>query len=94
MLLDEPGSDLPGLVREECRDLLAQIGEKTVRIQTKTRRVKEVAAETDTTRRLQMMPRVGPIVALAVEAFTPAMASFKRGRDFAGSSPSHRFRLQ
>ena len=25
----------------------------------------------------------GPIVALAVEAFAPAMASFKRGRDFA-----------
>lgn len=83
VLLDEPNSDLPGLVREECRDLLAQICEKTVRIQAKTRRIKEVAAETDTTRRLQTMPGVGPIVALAVEAFAPAMASFKRGRDFA-----------
>ena len=54
-----------------------------MRIQAKTGRIKEVAAETDTTRRLQTMPGVGPIVALAVEAFAPAMASFKRGRDFA-----------
>lgn len=83
VLLDESGSDLPGLVREECRDLLAQICEKTVRIQAKTRRIKEVAAETDATRRLQTMPGVGPIVALAVEAFAPAMASCKCGRDFA-----------
>ncbi len=42
-----------------------------------------MAAETDMTRRLQTMPGVGPIPALAVEAFAPAMASFKRGRDFA-----------
>jgi transposase len=35
------------------------------------------------TRRLQTMPGIGPITALAVEAFAPAMTSFKRGRDFA-----------
>ncbi len=29
------------------------------------------------------MPGVGPLTALAVEAFAPDMASFKRGRDFA-----------
>ncbi|AWI62525.1 IS110 family transposase [Sinorhizobium fredii] len=82
-LLDESNSDLPGLVREECRDLLAQICEKTVRIEVKMKKIKVVAAETDATRRLQTMPGVGPITALAVEAFAPAMASFKRGRDFA-----------
>lgn len=82
-LLDESNSDLPSLVREECRDLLAQIGEKTVRIEAKMKKIKEVAAETDATRRLQTMPGVGPITALAVEAFAPAMASIKRGRDFA-----------
>ncbi|THK33339.1 IS110 family transposase [Ensifer sp. MPMI2T] len=82
-LLDESNSDLPGLVREECRDLLAQICEKTARIEAKMKRIKVVAAETDATRRLQTMPGVGPITALAVEAFAPAMASFKRGRDFA-----------
>jgi transposase len=63
--------------------LPTQIGEKTVRIEAKTKKIKEVAAETDMTRRLQTMPGIGPITALAVEAFAPAMTSFKRGRDFA-----------
>lgn len=29
------------------------------------------------------MPGVGPITAVAIEAFAPAMTTFKRGRDFA-----------
>ena len=33
------------------------------------------------TRRLQSMPGVGPILSLAIEAFAPAMESFRRGRD-------------
>jgi transposase len=35
------------------------------------------------TRRLQTMPGIGPITAMAVEAFAPPMSTFKRGRDFA-----------
>ena len=34
-------------------------------------------------RRLQTMPGVGPITAMAVETFAPPMAVFRRGRDFA-----------
>jgi transposase len=83
VILDEPNSDLPGLVREECHDLLEQIAEKTVRINIKTERIKSLAAETDTARRLQTIPGVGPLTALAVEAFAPDMASFRCGRDFA-----------
>lgn len=45
--------------------------------------LKTVAAESETARRLQSMPGVGPLTALAVEAFAPDMAQFKRGRDFA-----------
>jgi transposase len=82
-ILDEPHSDLPVLVREECRDLLAQIAEKTARIDARTDRIKALAAETGTARRLQTMPGIGPITALAVEAFAPEMAQFRRGRDFA-----------
>ncbi len=81
-ILDDPGCDLLDLVREECHDLLDQISEMTVRIGAKTKRVKLLAAETDVARRLQTMPGVGPIIALAVEAFAPDMACFKRGRDF------------
>lgn len=82
-ILEEPNSELPDLVREECHDLLEQISEKTVRIEAKTGKLKTLAARTDTARRLQTMPGVGPLTALAVEAFAPDMKSFKRGRDFA-----------
>ena len=82
-LVEDETSDLPALIREEGRDLAAQIAEKTDRIDAKTKALKELAAGTDTARRLQTMPGVGPLTAVAVEAFAPDMAQFKRGRDFA-----------
>ena len=82
-LVEDETSDLPALFREEGRDLAAQIAEKTDRIDAKTKALKELAAGTDTARRLQTMPGVGPLTAVAVEAFAPDMAQFKRGRDFA-----------
>lgn len=80
---EEPPSNLPLLLREECRDLLVQIAEKTARIDEWTGRIKALAAETDTARRLHTMPGVGPVTALAVKAFAPEMGQFRRGRDFA-----------
>jgi transposase len=82
-ILDEPNSDLPELMREECGDLMKQIAEKTVRINARTAKIKALAAEADTARRLQTIPGVGPLTALAVEAFAPPMESFRCGRDFA-----------
>jgi len=82
-LIEDPTCDLPALITAECHDLLAQIAEKTDRIDAKTKALKELAAGTDTARRLQTMPGVGPLTALAVEAFAPDMAQFKCGRDFA-----------
>lgn len=82
-LLAEPHSNLPNLVAEECRDLIDQIAEKTARIESKTKKAKELAAKTDTARRLQTMPGIGPLTALAIEAFAPEMSAFKNGRDFA-----------
>ena len=79
----DPECTLPALIVAECQDLLAQIAEKTERIDAKTKSLKSLAAETDTTRRLQTMPGVGPLTALAVDAFAPDMAQFKCGRDFA-----------
>ena len=64
-ILNAPNSDLPDLMREECRDLLEQIAEKTVRIDTRTGKIKALAAEADTARRLQTIPGVGPLTALA-----------------------------
>jgi transposase len=71
------------LLREECHDLLEQIAEKTVRINAKTDKIKALAAGADTARRLQTVPGVGPLTALAFEAFAPPTGSFKCGRDFA-----------
>jgi len=78
-ILEEPGSDLPSIVREECRDLMAPIPEKTIRIQARTKAVKRFADSSDTARRLQTMPGVGPLTALAAEAFAPGMRSFRCG---------------
>jgi transposase len=82
-VLVTPNSDLPQLVREECQDLIDQISEKTARIDAKTKKAKKLSLVTDTARRLQTMPGVGPQTALAISGFAPPMESFKRGRDFA-----------
>lgn len=49
-------------------------------IYEKTRKLRALAAETDTARRRTTMPGVGPITALAVAAFAPDMSEFKSGR--------------
>lgn len=81
--LEDPACDLPMLMASECRDLLRQIFEKTERIEVRTKTLKALAAETDNARRLQTMPGVGHLTAVAIEAFSPDMALFARGRDFA-----------
>ncbi len=82
-LVEDPDCDLPALIITECQDLLVQIAEKSARINGKSKKLNTLAAETDTARCLQTMPGVGPLTALAIEAFAPDMAQFKCGRDFA-----------
>ncbi len=82
-LMEDEASELPVLVQEECRDLLAQIAEKTARIEQGTTKLKALANQSDRARRLQTMPGVGPLTAVALEAFGPDMVQFKTGRDFA-----------
>lgn len=82
-IVDGPGNDFPELARVECQELLEQIAAMTERITTSDRRIKALAGQADIARRLQTMPGVGPLTALAVEAFAPPMENFKCGRDFA-----------
>ncbi|WP_448329092.1 IS110 family transposase [Sulfitobacter sp. M13] len=82
-LLEDLTSDVPDLIREECQDLLTQIAEKAARIAERTAKLKTLASQSDRARRLQTMPGVGPLTAVAVEAFGPDMTQFKAGRDFA-----------
>jgi transposase len=54
MILDDPEIDLPLVVQEECRDLLAQISEKTVRIaekRTSSRSLLNTASQHDAFKR-------------------------------------------
>lgn len=62
--------------------MLRQIEEMSERINRRAAKIRELAAKTDTSRRLQTMPGVGPITAFAIDAFGPDMPSFQRGRDF------------
>jgi hypothetical protein len=75
--------DLPSAVREIGRMYLDQIAVCSEKIATLERALRLEAARGEVTARLQTMPGVGPITALAVEAFAPPMGSFRRGRDFA-----------
>jgi len=82
-ILNEPNSELPELVRELGRVLLEQIAGKTEAVQGLDRRIKDLAAQSRDARRLQTIPGVGPITALAIEAFAPPLEAFRCGRDFA-----------
>ncbi len=72
---EDPGSGLLEEVREPGRLLVRQIAgpEKT--------RCRAVLEDADA-RWLMTIPGVGPITAMAVQAFAPPMESFRRGRDF------------
>jgi transposase len=59
-VVEDPDCDLSALLISECQDLLKQISEKTERIEAKTKTLKALAAETDTTRRLQTTPSSAP----------------------------------
>ncbi|KXV18022.1 transposase [Acetobacter malorum] len=81
--VEDENVSLPVFVRKECRDLLEQIEEQSARITEKTRAMIAVSEESTTAQRLETIPGVGPLTALAVEAFAPAMENFRNGRDFA-----------
>ena len=76
-------SGLPELVRELGGLLLEQIaglGEKIVRLEIDLR---TCARRDEEASRLMTIPGVGPITAMALQAFAPPMETFRRGRDFA-----------
>ncbi len=82
-IIADETTDIPTAVREICRGLIEQIADLTVRTDKLKKHIDAMSREAETTRRLQTMPGVGPILSLAIEAFAPPMESFRRGRDFA-----------
>ncbi len=73
---------LPGAVVELGWLLLRQIDELDEKIDGLDRKIRTSAGEHEETARLMTIPGIGPITALALEAFAPPMESFRRGRDF------------
>jgi transposase len=79
----ETSPGLPQAVRAIAGMYLEQIAVCSEKIATLERALRLEAARGEITARLQTMPGVGPITAMAVETFAPPMGSFRRGRDFA-----------
>ena len=74
---------LPLLVVELARVYLDQIDRLSEKIAGLEKAIACEAKRGAITRRLQTMPGVGPITAMAIETFAPPMEVFRRGRDFA-----------
>lgn len=81
--IEDETTSLPLLVRELARVYLEQIGHLSKKIEALGAAISREAAGGAVTRRLQTLPGVGPITALAIETFAPPMEAFQRGRDFA-----------
>ncbi len=81
--IEEATTSLPLLVVELSRTILDQIDGLSKKIAELETATAHEAARGATTCRLQTMPGVGPITAMAIETFAPPMTVFKRGRDFA-----------
>lgn len=75
--------NLPELVQSMSRFYLSQIAQLHEEIDQIDRRIAAEARQNDAVRRLQKVPGVGPICAMAIMAFAPSMEEFRSGRGFA-----------
>ena len=63
-------------------ELLEQIGILDAKIGKLDKEVRKRAKESDEAKRLTAIPGIGPVCAMAVQAFAPPMEGFRRGHDF------------
>jgi transposase len=81
--MEDLASGLPPLVIELGRLHLDQIRICDEKITALDARLRHLARRDPEAVRLQTAPGIGPLNAMALRAFAPAMGSFRRGRDFA-----------
>ena len=81
-IVDDEAAEVPELVRDLARLHLTQTAEQASRIAGLERRLRDLARESRDLARLQTMPGVGPITAVAIESFAPDLRVFGPGRDF------------
>ena len=79
---ENPDSGLPEPVRELGGLLLAQIAELEVKIAGLETDLNACARQDEEAARLMTIPGIGPVTAMALQAFAPPMEGFQRGRDF------------
>jgi transposase len=82
-LVEKRVTDLEPLVTETARIYLEQINDLTGRIAKMETTLKQEVARSDASSRMMTMPGLGPITAMAIEAFAPTLSVFKCSRDFA-----------
>ena len=80
--LEDPRPGLPGPVRELGGLLLDRIADLDAKIDGLEREVRARARQDEEAAQLMTIPGIGPIGAMAIQAFAPPMESFRRGRDF------------
>lgn len=81
-VLDDVTNTLPHVVRKVGATYLDRIARTAGEIEDLERQIDEQAKKHEMAQRLRTIPGVGPVTAMAIEAFAPAMESFARGRDF------------
>ncbi len=73
---------LPTAVLKLAKRYLKQMDRLTLEIDAIEKEIRKVAAKDDEAKRLRTMPSVGPMTAMAIQAFCPDMANFESGRHF------------
>ncbi|MCP4314862.1 MAG: IS110 family transposase [Hyphomicrobiales bacterium] len=81
--IEDPASSLPDPVRELGRIYLDQIADYNSKIKSLNQEIRSRAKGDKDIARLMTIPGIGPISAMAIQAFAPPMESFKSGRGFA-----------
>ena len=81
-VLEDGDCGLPEAVVELGWLLLGRIDELDEKIDGLDRELRASARECEETARLMTIPGIGPVTAMAIQAFAPPMESFRRGRDF------------
>lgn len=81
-LINEAG-DIEPLVIEMSKLYLAQIEGLSAQVTALEAVLKKEADRSDASSRMMTMPGLGPITAMAIEAFAPTLTTFRRSRDFA-----------
>ncbi|MER8983161.1 IS110 family transposase [Mesorhizobium sp. M0870] len=82
-IVEEDNLGLELIVVETARLYLEQIEMLSSRIASLEKTLRSEAKRSETSARLVSMPGMGPITAMAIEAFAPTMTTFRKARDFA-----------